>query len=343
MATTLLDARAQTLCAWACAALDAPQADFQAITNDASFRRYFRIRLADGVTYIAMDAPPGQEDCRPFMEVAARLASAGLNVPKIVQADVKQGFLLLTDLGDTLYLPQLQSSTVERLYGDAISTLAAMQVCVATDGLPLYNHTLLRREMELFPDWFLAKHLDLHFNAEQLREWEHCMELLCDSALQQPQVFVHRDYHSRNLLLHKHNPAILDFQDAVKGALLYDLVSLLRDVYIAWPPAQVRDWALGYYDLAQQTGLLPQSVAEETFLRWFDWMGLQRHLKVAGIFARLWHRDGKPAYLRDIPLTLRYIEQQAQPYPEFAWLLVWLRQTVLPAWQNQIHLSERCP
>ena len=227
-----------------------------------------------------------------------------------------EGFLLLSDLGDRLYLPELTAGSVERLYGDAMGALLTLQACgPATDELPPYDEALLREEMERFRHWYLERHLGVHMDAEQQAVLDGAFALLVASALEQPRVCVHRDYHSRNLLVHTHNPGILDFQDAVIGPVTYDLVSLLRDCYIAWPQEQVYDWVRGYH-----AGLYRQIViAEEDearFQRWFDLMGVQRHLKAAGIFARLNIRDGKPGYLQDIPRTLGYVMAVSRRYPE---------------------------
>lgn len=289
---------------------------------DASFRRYFRASSADA-SYIVMDAPPDKEDMAPFLKVAARLLEMGLNVPQVLAADVERGFYLLSDLGDEHYLQALNAETAPRLYGDALGALLVIQAQGPQAGeLPAYDRPMLLREMELFRDWLVAKHLGLSLDAAQSAMLDRCFDLLAGSALAQPQVCVHRDYHSRNLMVTpRHNPGILDFQDAVIGPLTYDLVSLLRDCYIAWPRAQVEDWALGYYTLAVQSGVLrPHQASEQQFLQWFDWMGVQRHLKAAGIFARLYRRDGKPGYLADIPRTLGYVVDVASRYPQLAGL-----------------------
>ncbi|MEY3218940.1 MAG: hypothetical protein RIT27_297 [Pseudomonadota bacterium] len=296
-----------------------PTATLQAMQNDASFRRYFRVYSPNHNTFIAMDAPPDKENLKPFVEIAQRLFNAGLNVPEIKAIDWKNGFLLLSDLGDELYLPILKENDrlkIDRLYGDALAALATMQTCVETDQLPLYDEKLLRIEMQLLPDWFIAKHLGISLNEVETDQLHCCFDLLVQNALEQPQVFVHRDYHSRNLLIHpRQNPAILDFQDAVKGAVTYDLVSLLKDAYIAWDRKWIEEKVFGYHQLAIQMGII-STVSEKEFLKWFDWMGLQRHIKVAGIFARLFHRDGKAGYLKDIPLVLKYIIETADLYPE---------------------------
>jgi len=330
----MFNQRAQNLCNWASQQLNQTLLSVSPITNDASFRRYFRAQTAIQC-YILMDAPPQQENCAPFIDIAQRLTRCGFNAPFIYAQDITQGFLLLSDLGESLYLPALNAHSVERLYGDALSTLAAIQVCVPTTGLPAYDDERLLGEMRLFHEWFLIRHLGLELSAAQVQELEAAFALLCASAQQQPQVFVHRDYHARNLIVTPcQNPGILDFQDALIGPLTYDLVSLLRDVYIAWPTAQVQDWVLGYHTLCRQHGLIGAKVDEAQFIQWVDWMGAQRHLKIAGIFARLWYRDGKPGYLRDIPLTLRYLLQEIQHYPQLAWLTAFITQQVMPRFEK---------
>jgi N-acetylmuramate 1-kinase len=318
-----MNLRENLLIDWVRNACNNPHATLQAMQNDASFRHYFRVFLLDNTTFIAMDAPPDKENSKPFVNVAQRLFKAGLNVPEIKAIDWKNGFLLLTDLGDDLYLPILKENNrvkIDRLYGDALAALATMQTCVETDQLPLYDEKLLRFEMSLLPDWFITKHLGIILTDEEQKELDSCFDLLVKNALQQPQVFVHRDYHSRNLLFNsKQNPAILDFQDAVKGAVTYDLVSLLKDAYISFPKEWIDEKVIGYHQLATQMGII-SNVSEKEFLKWFDWMGLQRHIKVVGIFARLYHRDGKAGYLKDIPLVLKYIIETADLYPEMAWL-----------------------
>ena len=288
---------------------------------DASFRHYFRVHHAGG-TAIAVDAPPAHEDSRPFVAVARALRAIGLNVPEVLAADLEQGFLLVSDLGSTLYLDVLDETTVERLYGDALAALLVLQAHAAPveGGLPPYDRGRLLAELELFPEWFLGRHLGQPPDAAARAVVDAAFEVLVASALEQPQVTVHRDYHSRNLMrVEPNNPGILDFQDAVIGPLTYDLVSLLRDCYIRWPRARVEGWALGYHELALQAGVLRER-DEARFLRWFDLMGLQRHLKVLGIFARLWHRDGKPGYLDDLPRVLDYALEVAAGYPELAGL-----------------------
>ena len=300
-------------------------------SGDASFRRYFRVSLPDGATFIAMDAPPDKEDCGPFVDIAKRLEHIGLHVPHIHARDLDQGFLLLEDMGDTLYLGQLDERSADRLYGDACSALVAMQACAPVDGLPLYGRDLLMQELELFRHWLCGVHLALGLDADDQGMLDAVFETLVTNALEQPQVFVHRDYHSRNLMVTAPPmPGILDFQDAVAGPVTYDLVSLLKDAYIRWPREEVRDRAWGYFELAVQSGvLMPEH--EGKFQRWFDLMGIQRHVKVAGIFARLYRRDGKSGYLKDIPLVLDYIHEAVAGYPELAGLSALIEERVSPA------------
>lgn len=305
-------------------------------SSDASFRRYFRVQW-DGQTRIVMDAPPAREDSRPYISIARAMHGAGLNVPQVLEADLEQGFLLLTDLGPVQYLDALSDATVERLYGDALDALLLLQThpdVTRQAHLPPYDEALLMREMHLFRDWLLARHLQITLDDTQLQSLEHTFTQLAQSALQQPQVPVHRDYHSRNLMVtENNNPGILDFQDAVLGPITYDLVSLLRDCYIAWPEPRVHDWMEQYRRRAHAAGLLPQDDTAQ-FTRWFDWMGVQRHLKAAGIFARLHIRDGKPGYLKDIPRTLNYVVAASARYAELQGLHDLLRVSVLPKLQG---------
>jgi aminoglycoside/choline kinase family phosphotransferase len=311
--------------------LDLGDYEIRPASTDASFRRYFRVS-ANGVTHIVMDAPPGREDPRRFIEVARRLLDLGLNVPEVLEQDLDQGFLLLTDLGSQMYLPHLNDDTVERLYGDALGALVVLQAGIFTDPtfLPEYDAALLGRELEIFREWYLGRHLAVTLNPDQQRALDDSYARLIAAALEQPRVWVHRDYHSRNLMITaRNNPGILDFQDAVRGPVTYDLVSLLRDCYIRWPQERVAEWAMGYYDLARQSGL-PVGEDEDRFLRWFDLMGVQRHLKAAGIFARLNHRDGKPGFLADIPRTLGYVLDVSGRYPELAGLRHMLTELRIP-------------
>ena len=308
------DTRLEQLTAWLADNEGLRDFRIEPASADASFRRYFRVS-AGGTSLIAMDAPPDKEDSRPFVEIDRRLEAHGLNVPHIHDLDLDRGFMLLSDFGSRHYLSALDASTADRLYGDALDALVRIQQTPA-DALPPYDHALLMREMELFREWFLGRHLGLTLNDAQHAVLDAAFEALAQAALEQPQVFVHRDYHSRNLMVTAHNnPGILDFQDAVVGAVTYDLVSLLRDAYVAWPQARVEHWALGYRDRALNAGILDR-VDDASFLRWFDLMGIQRQLKVIGIFARLNHRDGKPGYLADIPRVLDYLLQAGRDYAE---------------------------
>ena len=317
-----MTARLEALKHWLDKELTLKEYTLTPASSDASFRRYFRISH-EGESYIVMDAPPEKEDSRPFVSVARLFFDAGLNVPEIIDENLEQGFLLLGDLGSRLYLEALDETSVERLYGDALGALAAIQTCRPDAGvLPEYDRTLLMTEMGLFCDWLVGRHLGLTPDVAQAAMLDTARERLADNALEQPQVCVHRDYHSRNLMVTgRNNPGILDFQDAVIGPVTYDLVSLLRDCYIAWPRDRVEDWALGYQELALQSGILREEHEDPAvFLRWFDLMGVQRHLKAAGIFARLNHRDAKPGYLDDIPRTLGYVVDVAARYPEISGL-----------------------
>jgi aminoglycoside/choline kinase family phosphotransferase len=298
-------------------------------SSDASFRRYWRLRRGQD-TYIVMDAPPGLEDTARFVRIAEMLRSVGLQAPEVYAQEPQHGFLLLQDLGTRLYLDELDEQSADRLYGDALGALAVIQSCIPFDGLPVYDEPFLRRELELFRDWLLVAHLGLSLSAAEERALDQAVAMLVASALEQPRVCVHRDFHSRNLMVTvPPSPGILDFQDAVAGPVTYDLVSLLRDCYIAWSEDRVEDWARGYFHLACQSGIL-RPEHEGRFLRWFDLMGVQRHLKASGIFARLAVRDGKPGYLADIPRTLGYVVRVASGYPELADVAGLIQDRVLP-------------
>jgi len=296
---------------------------------DASFRRYFRINtpvsmINDyGDSLIVMDAPPDKENSEPFISISRLLADVGVNVPRVIEADLSQGFLLLTDLGSQPYLDALTDQTVSALYADALDALLKMQrdVSVEECNLPDYDLALLKREMGLFREWYLRRHCNLLLTVRQQEQLDSVFQLLAEQALVQPRVFVHRDYHSRNLMVTaENNPGILDFQDAVVGPVTYDLVSLLRDCYIEWPREQVEQWALAYLHRAADAGIfkLTADHSDDVLLRWFDWMGVQRHLKASGIFARLCLRDGKAGYLDDIPRTLSYVSEVCAHYEELA-------------------------
>ncbi len=321
--------RLEQLNRWLTKTLGLPAYEIAPASSDASFRRYFRVGF-DGESRIVMDAPPDKEDTRPFVRIGKQLHTLGLNVPEILAEDLEQGFLLLSDLGTEQYLSALNGNTVDRLYGDAMRALAVLQASgPGADELPPYDETLLRSEMGLFREWYLGKHLRLAVDKSAEAVLEETFSLLVENALEQPRVSVHRDYHSRNLMVSTHNPGILDFQDAVHGPVTYDLVSLLRDCYIAWPREQVEQWVLDYHDVAIEHGIL-RGAQKERFLRWFDLMGVQRHLKATGIFARLNHRDGKPGYLNDIPRTLGYVVEVCSRYPELGPFQRLLEEQVLP-------------
>jgi len=313
---------------------------------DASFRRYFRVtRGAD--SYIVMDAPPGKEDLGPFVSVARVLLGFGLNVPVILARHSKRGFLLLSDLGNRQYLDELVlDGAADRLYADALHALATLQTADRGQSrdLPSYSHELLMREMELMPEWFLRKHLGLQMSDAERGMLDRLFAALSHSALAQAATFVHRDYHSRNLLVTAdNNPGILDFQDAVRGPVTYDLVSLIKDCYIAWPAARVRAWALQYREQLLAKGF-PLAANEADFIRGFDLVGLQRHIKVLGIFARLYYRDGKSQYLKDLPRVLRYAREAAGEYAETAefcdFLVKRIEPQFLPAQQRALERAQ---
>ncbi|MGE4405418.1 aminoglycoside phosphotransferase family protein [Pseudomonas sp.] len=297
-------------CGWG----EVPAAQLTAASSDASFRRYFRWQ-GGARSLIVMDAPPPQEDCRPFVKVAQMLAAAGVHVPQVLAADLARGFLLLTDLGRQTYLEVIDQGNAERLFGDAIEALLKFQTQPLTQAMPVYDEALLRRELQLFPEWYVQRHLGCEFSETQQAAWERVCRLLIDSALAQPQVLVHRDYMPRNLMLSEPNPGVLDFQDAVLGPVSYDITSLFKDAFLSWPEERVRCWLEGYWHKARAAGVpLPESLEE--FLRASDLMGLQRHLKVIGIFARICHRDGKPRYLADVPRFFDYIRAVLARRPE---------------------------
>jgi N-acetylmuramate 1-kinase len=290
-------------------------------SSDASFRRYFRIDCLDGNSVIAMDAPPEQEDSAKFVRVGQMLAQCGVTVPVVFAQDTTQGFLLLSDFGNTTYLHQLSPDSAHQLYMDAIAALIKIQRNSQPDILPEYDRAFLLRELKLFPEWYLQKHLGLELTEKQQSELDKIFDALVARAMAQPQVYVHRDFHSRNLMvLHPGNPGILDFQDALYGPITYDLVSLLRDAYIEWDEEMVLDWVVRYWEAAKHIGL-PVNPNIDGFYQDFEWMGLQRHLKILGIFARLHHRDGKNHYLNDIPMVLDYVRKTASRYSVFKPLL----------------------
>jgi len=284
---------------------------------DASFRSYLRARLADGTTRIVMDAPPDKEDCRPFVHVARLLRAAGVNAPEILGEDLAQGFLLLTDLGTRTYLDELNAGNAPRLFSDATDALVRWQLATRAGELPPYDEALLRREMNLFPEWYLERHLRKTLSPGEKELLEKTFKTLVESALAQPKVYVHRDYMPRNLMISDPNPGVIDFQDAVHGPITYDVVSLFRDAFVSWPEEQVLDWTVRYWEKAKKAKL-PVHADFADFWRAFEWMGLQRHLKVLGIFARINYRDGKPKYLGDTPRFLAYARDVAKRYNALA-------------------------
>ena len=303
------DPRLDQLCAWLRDKLGLREFSIAPASADASFRRYFRV-TTPGETRVVMDAPPDRESVAPYLAITDMLAQIGVHAPRVLERNPEEGFLLVTDLGSTTYLTELADvSRADALYDDALQALARIQVNGDPHAarLPPYDEKLLRFEMSLFPDWFLGRHLGIELDPVQRRTVDAAADRLVANALGQPRCFVHRDYHSRNLMYYPgDNPGILDFQDAVQGAITYDLVSLLRDCYVAWPDERVTAWALRFRALLL-AGARDAGRDDAEFLRWFDLMGVQRHLKAIGIFARLWHRDGKPGYLNDIPRTLGYV------------------------------------
>lgn len=299
------DPRREALERWLAGELGGKRFTLTPASEDASFRRYFRATLDDGSSLIAMDAPPDKEDCRPFVHVARLLHEAGVHAPEVRAQDLAQGFLLLTDLGTRTYLQELAPGNAAQLFADATDALIRWQLATRPGELPPYDEALLRREMQLFPDWYVARHRKAELRDEQKDRLEQVFTLLARSALAQPQVYVHRDYMPRNLMVSNPNPGVLDFQDAVIGPITYDMVSLMRDAFLSWDEESVLDWTVRYWEKARAAGL-PVGADFGEFWRGFEWMGLQRHLKVLGIFARINYRDGKPKYLADTPRFIRY-------------------------------------
>lgn len=300
-----------------------PPVSLVAASSDASFRRYFRWAAA-GRSFIIMDAPPPQENCEPFVKVANLLRESGINVPLIHAQDLESGFLLLSDLGAQTYLDVIDADNADVLFADAIKALLAFQQLPMQTPLPSYDVPLLRRELELFPEWYVRRHLGVTFNELQQAQWQRVSDQLIESALAQPQVLVHRDYMPRNLMASEPNPGVLDFQDAVYGPVTYDITCLFKDAFLSWPEARVQGWLRRYWEQAAASGVAVQPDFDE-FLRASDLMGVQRHLKVIGIFARICHRDGKPRYLADVPRFFSYIETVLARRPELAELAALLR------------------
>ncbi|MDH0301426.1 MULTISPECIES: phosphotransferase [unclassified Pseudomonas] len=320
------DVRLQQLTAWLAGQLDnlfrtnawgaVPEGSLTAASSDASFRRYFRWEGA-GHSFVVMDAPPPQENCRPFVDIDHLLASAGVNVPVIHAQDLERGFLLLGDLGRETYLDIIDQDNADALFADAIDALLALQRLPMDAPLPSYDVALLRREVELFPEWYVGRELGLSFTETQQATWQRVSQVLIDSALAQPKVLVHRDYMPRNLMHSAPNPGVLDFQDAVYGPVTYDITCLFKDAFLSWPQPRVEGWLRGYWDKARTAGIAVQPDFED-FHRASDLMGVQRHLKVIGIFARICHRDGKPRYLADVPRFFAYIDEVISRRPELA-------------------------
>lgn len=316
---------------WAFSSLSLPNADFAPASADASFRRYFRVR-AGARSWIVMDAPPDKEDCRPFLQIARRLRGWGLNAPEIVAEDRAQGFLLLSDLGGQTLLQVLTDDNADAHFAAALDVLIQMQSAAQKDPtvaqLPAYDAQLLWREVRLFPEWYLERHLGVKLSSDEVNELERAMGLLVRSALAQPRTFVHRDFMPRNLMAG--TPlGVLDFQDAVHGPISYDAVCLFKDAFRSWPAGRVKGWLTDYWQRAKSANL-PVPASFEEFWKEAEWMGLQRHLKVLGIFARLTHRDGKPHYVADTPRFVRYVMDVAPKYPELAPLTAIFEKHVLP-------------
>jgi aminoglycoside/choline kinase family phosphotransferase len=308
--------RIERLTAWVKEVSASPDFELSVASSDASFRRYFRVRDADGMSRIVMDAPPEHEDCRPFVKIARLFGAAGAHVPEIFAENVEEGFLLLSDLGNTTYLSALNEGNAASLYADALGALAAIQKSSRPGVLPEYSREVLMRELELFPVWYVGRHKGLSLSDAETASLYEVFERIIEVNVAEPKVFVHRDFHSRNLMLtHDRNPGVLDFQDALYGPLTYDLVSLFKDAYIRWDEELTIDWLVRYWEVARELGL-PVREDFADFHRDYEFMGAQRHLKVLGIFARLCHRDGKEAYLKDMPLVLSYLRKTAERYRE---------------------------
>ena len=287
---------------------------------DASFRRYFRATFSDGSTRVVMDAPPQHENCGPFLHIGKLFEQAGTHVPHVYAQDLAQGFLLLSDLGNTTYLQALSKANAKLLYGAATDALIKIQLASKPAELPPYDEALLRRELDLFPEWYIGKHLGVTLTDKQKAKLEEVFQRILANNLAQPCVYVHRDYHSRNLMATEPNPGILDFQDAVYGPITYDLASLFKDAYVKWEEADIIDWLISYWEKARKAGL-PVREDFGDFYRDYEMMGVQRHIKVLGIFARLYYRDGKDGYLKDMPLVMEYLHKACERYIDLKPLL----------------------
>ena len=303
---------------WARSVLDAPALTLEPASSDASFRSYWRTRH-EGESWIVMDSPPALEDPRPWLAIGERLAAAGLHVPAVRAKDLDQGFLLIEDLGNRLYLSELNEHNADALYGDAMDALLRMQTRMDYRDLPPFDGEVLVRGLEVMPEWFLSRHLGHTPSCEEWDVLEAAFGAIVRNALEQPRCFVHRDYHSRNLLIvGSNNPGVIDFQGALGGPVTYDLASLLRDAYIVWPRERVEGWVDSYRQRLLDAGVIDAAVDTARFLRWFDLTGLHRHVRVLGQFYRLWYRDGKPGYLADVPRVYAYVVSVASRYPELA-------------------------
>jgi aminoglycoside/choline kinase family phosphotransferase len=310
--------RAAARLAWTRATLRDNSLTLQSASSDASFRSYWRTHH-HGQSWIVMDSPPAQEDPRPWLKIGQQLAAARLHVPAVHAQDLEQGFLLIEDLGNRLYLRELDERNADALYGDAMDALLRMQTQMDHRDLPPFDREVLVRGLEVMPEWFLGRHLGHTPSCDEWDVLEAAFELIIRNAQEQPRVFVHRDYHSRNLLVVEHNnPGVIDFQGALAGPITYDLASLLRDAYIVWPRERVEGWVESYRQRLRDAGVLGADVDAERFLRWFDLTGMHRHVRVLGQFYRLWYRDGKPGYLADVPRVYHYVVSVARSYPELA-------------------------
>jgi len=316
-----VDRQSELKC-WVESRLSLSPLELEPASADASFRRYFRVRSA-GQSFIVMDAPPAHEDCRPFVQIAGLMAEAGLNVPRVIAEDFARGFLLLSDLGTAGYLQALNADSADALFRDAIDALLRWQLASKPGVLPPYDRALLTRELMLFPDWYVGRHRALTLNAAQSAALDSAFKLILENNLAQPAVYVHRDFMPRNLMVASPNPGVLDFQDAVYGPVTYDLASLFKDAFISWDEERVLDWTVRYWEKAKRAGL-PVAADFAEFYRDFEWMGLQRHLKVLGIFARLNYRDGKSSYLEDTPRFIGYVRAVAGRYAALRPLLTLL-------------------
>jgi aminoglycoside/choline kinase family phosphotransferase len=318
--------RAAARLAWTRYTLGAPTLELTSASSDASFRSYWRTQH-DGKSWVVMDSPPAQEDPRPWLAIGERLAATGVHVPKVYATDLEQGFLLIEDLGTRLYLPALSEDTADRLYSDAMDALLRMQTRMDHADLPLFDRERLVSGLEVMPEWFLQRHLGYTPTCDEWDVLEAAFGVIIHNALEQPRCFVHRDYHSRNLLIvDDNNPGVIDFQGALSGPITYDLASLLRDAYVVWPRERVEGWVESYRQRLLVARVIDERIGRERFLRWFDLTGLHRHVRVLGQFYRLWYRDGKPGYLADVPRVYDYVVSVAERYPELADFVTLLKQ-----------------